>query len=334
LDAYKDAVDEQYPWLAEMLWFERPGASRALSELLATHNEFETEANDGRGLSYRAAQRNAAVRLAGIQQLLALAGGMGNGRPARILDILGGDGTIARALLDHAGVEVSQLPVITSDIAGEMIRGAIGYGLPAVRQAAQFLFLREACLDGVVLAYGAHHITGDERTLACGEALRALRPGGRFVLHDFEEGLPMAKWFNEVVDTYTHAGHRYDHFTEEEMRARLADAGFAHVEVRRVYDPFIVSAESAEQARRRLTQYVFQMYGLAKLGVEGVLSGEGEERLWEIICDYLRWDFSGVTEREAHWQEAPVVERRGKAYVAEMPRVALVASARHKTRGL
>ncbi|MEW2268865.1 hypothetical protein GTY41_17725 [Streptomyces sp. SID685] len=49
---------------------QREGADAALDRLAREHNEFETDADGGRGQSYRTAQRATSARLVGIEALL------------------------------------------------------------------------------------------------------------------------------------------------------------------------------------------------------------------------------------------------------------------------
>src|SRR5207237_5518083 len=127
----------------------------------------------------------------GVQQLGRLPFGW------RLLDVLGGDGLIARAL-NMMRPGLTRQPVLTSDVAESMILHAWAQGLPAIREPAQHLFLRDASFDAVLIAYGTHHIDPLDRPDMCREAFRVLRPHGRIVLHDFECGSAVARWFDEV----------------------------------------------------------------------------------------------------------------------------------------
>lgn len=241
---YIALMERRHPSAASLLTFDRPGTDEVLWALAAGRNEFETDAG-GRGESYRRAQADAEVRSPGILRLLELvAGGTQVGDlPSgfTVLDVLGGDGVVARLVHRRSS---KACHVLTGDIASEMVHRAIGYGLPAVRQPAHFLFVRDRSLDGVLIAYGFHHLTAGERPAACGEAHRVLRPGGRIVLHDFENGSPVATWFQEVVDRYTETGHQYEHFTRDSLRRLLLEAGFQAVILDSVYDPFVVRGRS------------------------------------------------------------------------------------------
>lgn len=62
VEDYISFVKGSFPELADLLWFDRAGASAALEELSGVVNEFETNADDGRGASYRLAQRNRSLR--------------------------------------------------------------------------------------------------------------------------------------------------------------------------------------------------------------------------------------------------------------------------------
>src|SRR5215471_3312515 len=154
---YLELVRTRFPDLSDLLWFGRDYASDAFSELMSLNNEFETDAT-GRGGSYRRAQRNHIVRAQGIMSLFMLAAGDRGmtSIPAgwRLLDILGGNGLLARNFQEM--VPQAANAVITSDMAGQMVVEALNDGLPAIRQRAQFLFMRDDSVDAALIAYGTH----------------------------------------------------------------------------------------------------------------------------------------------------------------------------------
>jgi SAM-dependent methyltransferase len=301
--------------------------------------DFEDAAGGGRGDSYRLAQRDPRVRLHGIRQLFTLAapdGRLGSWRPAHVLlDVLGGDGTLARAV--RGLLPADRRPtVLTSDLAGGMVAAAQRLGLPAVRQPAQALQLRDGSVDAVVLAYGTHHVPVGERAAAVAEARRVLRPGGRVVLHDFEDGSPVARWFAEVVHPLSRTGHPYPHFTEAGMRDLLTAAGLVDVTVRRVYDPFRLVGPDRVGARRLLGRHLLDMYGLDRLRADADERGadpdergaDPDERAADRVAA-LADDCFRYSPREAAPGQAALRLRHDPApsgWAVELPRVALVAA--------
>src|SRR5262249_50243245 len=145
------------------------------------------------------------------------------------------------------------------------------------------------------------------------------KPGGRVVLHDFEEGSPMAHWFNVVVDAHCANGHRYQHFTAAQMFELLDRSGFSDIVVERVEDPLVVHAAPPDLAGQGLTDYVLDMYGLV-----GLRGGPSEtvarKRVWHLLRRYLRYDEGRHTE--------PHVYLADGCWTAVAPRVALVAHGR------
>ncbi|MFI6924181.1 class I SAM-dependent methyltransferase [Nonomuraea spiralis] len=319
LDEYLRVVATVHPQLHAVLDFERPGAARALGVLAATSSEFDSD-RGGRGDSYRRAQQDALVRWTGIRALLGLLAPDPAAGPPLLLDVLGGDGTVARAAAGRLGSLDSKPTIITGDLSGQMVDRALAQGLPAVRQAAQFLFLRAESVDGVLLAYGTHHIDPADRPRAVAEAVRVTRPGGRIVLHDFDDDGPMAGFFARVVHPHAAGGHAYRHFTRSGLAALFADAGLA-VRVLDLYDPLVVRAGGEPEAKERMCRYVGDMYGVGA----HFAALEDVEAAWRL----LERHFDHGTPR--HWDPSvpsrPVVHRRDGMYVAEVPRMALVAVA-------
>jgi len=164
-----------------------------------------------------------------------------------------------------------------------MVTQALEYGLPAIRQSAQFLFIKDSSFNAVILAYGTHHIPRDDRLIVCQEAFRVLKPGGNVVVHDFEENSPMAQWFNKVVDKYSNTGHKYSHFTPEELHSYLQKSGFKNIRILYVYDPFIITDINKQIAFKKLMYYIFNMYGLEKLK-----NGQNNEAIPEKVYDLIQ----------------------------------------------
>lgn len=318
---FEDMFRRKHPMFASVLQFDRDGATAALDRLLRERNEFETDANGGRGQSYRRAQRATTARLTGIRTLLRMLTGtteLSMLPPGiRLLDVLGGDGLVTRALRVLAP-DLPVIPVLTSDVAGHMVAQTLRQGLPAMRQAADFLFLRDCSFDGVLIAYGSHHVEGRDRASMCAEAFRVLRRGGRIVLHDFEEGSPVVRWFQQIVDRHTPAGHDYRHFTRAELRSLLRSAGFADIEVSEVYDPIQLRGPSEQYAADALLRYLISMYGL-RFGTRD------RAILLEWLTRNMRYSHRPDWPEE-RCSELCVRPAAGGA-VAELPRLALVATA-------
>lgn len=319
LGDYLREVVDGHPLLRSVLDFDRSGTRHALEVLAATVTEFDTD-ETGRGDSYRLAQRDASVRWIGTRQLLGLCTGSGPADAAVVLDILGGDGLLSRAITQHAEAETAGITLVTGDISAEMIVHALAQGLPAVRQAAEFLFLRDESVDAALLAYGTHHIAPAHRLTAIREALRVVRPGGRIVLHDFAEDSPMAAFFAEIVHYHTEIGHDYAHFSRELLDGLFAETSVP-TEVLDMYDPLVVVGKTEAEARRHMCDYVGAMYG-----VRGLFAELGESGAWALLerifdhCGYLP-----RLRQNLEFPLAPIVYQRQGEFVAEVPRVALVA---------
>jgi hypothetical protein len=187
-----------------------------------------------------------------------------------------------------------------------MVARALQAGLPAVRQPAQRMLLRDGVAHAVILAYGTHHIPEGERDQAFAEAFRVLGRGGRIVVHDFAEGSPTASWFHEVVDRWCPVGHPHPHFTAPGITAALCRNGFVRVRTGRMYDPFRISAALPGLALRGLVTHVAQMYGIT-----AALQTHGAPWLTRLITAYFP---PGIS-----------VRRAIPGYLAELPRHALIA---------
>lgn len=324
-------IKTQWPQFYECIDVERLSDENFyfITELSAGMVDFHSTHKGGRGELYREAQRNPLIRMVGIRQLFELVspqGKLSSLTPQhKILDVLGGDGVLARAM-QHLATPAQMPQVLTSDLSEDMVAAAQSYGLFALCQPAQNLLLKDDSIDGVIIAYGTHHIPQEQRVLACKEAYRVLRDGGRIVFHDFEEDSPMAGWFSEVVDKYSITGHQFPHFTFEEIQTNLEKAGFSDIHVNYLYDPFIMEGPSFEEARRMFARCLLNMYGLVKLSER-----HSDEEVLDIIAalsdKYFRYDYTRLGLSESFGvPEVRVVEVNG-AWRLEAPRVALVGQA-------
>jgi ubiquinone/menaquinone biosynthesis C-methylase UbiE len=281
-------------------------AERQIAKLNAISWEFEDEKVGGRGLAYNSAQKSADNRKVGMAALLKCFSPSLEipGQDFRILDVLGGDGTFARfckTLGRHTPT------VYTADISKFMIEACHAQALPCVRQSATRSLFRDNVLDGVLIAYGSHHLDGDARPLAVREAHRTLRAGRRLVLHDFEIGGRCAKWFDSVVHPYSRTGHPHAHYSRDEMFQLFTSAGFRDVRVFEISDPFILHGSSPDEARHNAIMHMYDMYDLIK------------------VADAAR-DIVPRLERHITETLGPISIRQEEGrYVAEITRHALVA---------
>ncbi|MGH3564662.1 MAG: class I SAM-dependent methyltransferase [Pseudonocardia sp.] len=251
------------------------------------------------------------ARAQGARTLLDL---FAHGRPAAdpvlVLDVLGGDGLVAR-IARASAMSSPGVTIATSDVAPAMVDAALGAGLPALWQPAQRLILRDASVDGVLSAYGTHHLDRAGLSETCAEARRVIRPGGRVVLHDFEPDSAVSRWFSAVVHRYSRKGHTYQHYGSEILTNAINDAGFENVASRPLCDPIIAPGASPAAARLALAQYLFQMYGLIGLG-----DGRSTDVL-EQVLSLAESCFGPIRIDRGSMEEGP--------YRACLPRVAVFA---------
>ena len=262
---FLNVTNTRHPALAGMI---DPGRVAVIDALLGRMQEasweFETDSTGGRGTAYNIAQKARTNRAEGMTTLLKLFSTDGTQVPGPdcvILDALAGDGTISRFVED-----LPQRPtIISADLSGYMVEKCLEQDLPCIRQSASTSLLQDGVLDGVLIAYGSHHLEGPDRLSAAKEAYRTLKPGGRFVLHDFETGGPVDRWFGEVVHPFSATGHPYPHFSRDEMAVLLKTSGFSACRVFEIDDPFTLTAPTAAGARVRVLHHLWNMYGLVKL---------------------------------------------------------------------
>ncbi|MCP5072284.1 MAG: class I SAM-dependent methyltransferase [Rhodobacteraceae bacterium] len=269
--------------------------------------EFEESDGGGRGAEYNIAQQNIDNRMVGIASLLRL---FGRGQVeipnanTVIVDALAGDGTISRLVKqwDQGGPTI-----ICADLSRYMIERCVEQGLPCIRQSATHSLLDDNVADGVLIAYGSHHLSTADRLTACREAYRTLKPGRRFVLHDFRTGGPVDDWFAQVVHPYSLTGHPHPHFSEYEIQGLIDGAGFTSSRVFEMDDPFIVTASSSTNVRAKMLRHLHAMYGLVRIPL--VTAGDQD-----LLEEMVRRTLGKI-----------VIERSGQEFTATLSRRALVA---------
>ncbi len=268
--------------------------------------EFEGQ-NGGRGEAYNLAQQNSDNRRVGtlaLLQLFSVSGKALLGPDAIIVDALGGDGTITRFLRSQ-GIKGPR--IISADLSGYMVNACLAQDFPCIRQSADKSLLRDSSVDGVLIAYGSHHLDHNGRKDASAEAFRTIKNGGRFVLHDFEIGTPAADWFDKVVHPFSRTGHPHPHFTQKEMQGLLTEAGFRNVRVFSMPDPFILRGSSSEEAHKNALIHLHRMYDLVKIPGD-------EKQVLQQLAVYARAILGEIK-----------IEPTPNGYTATVPRQALVA---------
>lgn len=175
-----------------------------------------------------------------------------------LIDVAGGTGDIGAGFLARADARprAGALPLASAtlcDINFEMLKAGtaradaarFGARLARVTGDAQNLPFPDGCADAYTIAFGIRNVT--DRRAALAEALRVLRPGGRFFCLEFShpvtEGLQklydaysfaVIPWLGELVakdrDSYQYLVESIRRFpAQEAFAAEIRAAGFARV---------------------------------------------------------------------------------------------------------
>ncbi|MCC5997157.1 MAG: class I SAM-dependent methyltransferase [Oceanicaulis sp.] len=175
---------------------------------------------------------------------------------ARLIDVAGGTGDLARAFLDRArdlqgrrgGAPAS---AVVADINAQMLQAGLNRGarpdLDWVCADAEALPFPDAGADAVTIGFGIRNVT--DRITALGEMRRVLRPGGRFVCLEFSRPATRAlervydawsfnviPWLGERIaqdrDSYQYLVESIRRFPHQKaFAAEMEQAGFARVSV-------------------------------------------------------------------------------------------------------
>lgn len=167
----------------------------------------------------------------------------------RVLDIAGGTGDLALAFAKKVGARGL---VVHTDINEAMLRQGrnrlidAGVVLPTSLCDAEALPFQGNSFDLVSVAFGLRNMTHKDRALA--EMNRVLRPGGRLLVLEFSKvAKPLEKaydWYSFKVlprigqmvagdaDSYRYLAESIRmHPGQQELKAMMKAAGFAHVDV-------------------------------------------------------------------------------------------------------
>jgi SAM-dependent methyltransferase len=278
-----------------------------IDEMNSISWEFEDISVGGRGFAYNMAQKAASNREEGMISLLKCFSPSFDIIPGEdfcMLDVLGGDGTIIRFLNTLDGPKPT---IFTADLSKYMISACYTQNMPCIRQSATKSLFRNSVLDGVLVAYGSHHLDHQARRLAAAEAHRTLKSGGRLVLHDFEIGEKSAKWFDEVVHPFSRTGHPHPHFSRQEMLEIFTTAGFRDIRIFDLTDSFTLKGDTQDNAKHNAIMHMYNMYDLVKIAnSESDIVARVERNIIEIFGQI-------------------VIDKHDDEYIATIPRHALVA---------
>jgi SAM-dependent methyltransferase len=309
-DEYLKEIRNDYPNLYDLLdpaRIENGAIQEYIKEMDKLSWEFEGNDVGGRGAAWSLAQKNLDNRRVGMVNLIKYFSPSYRDMPEssfQILDVLGGPGSIARCL---STFEKHHPTIFTADLSKVMISACRAEKLPYVRQSASRSLLRDDALDGVLIAYGSQLLDLKARQLAVLEAHRTLKPGRRLVLHAFEVGGGVARFFDTVVHPYSRTGHPHQHFTRPGILDIFEQADFRDVRIFEMADPIILHGQTPEEAKRSAIIHMYKSYDLVKLGDS---KSDVEATLEPLIVNTL----------------GPIsISPEQNHYVAQIPRSVLVA---------
>ena len=224
--------------------------------------------NDGKtGLNYGKLQldpRFNTSRIAGVLQIVEhIKPGKKFAEDDVLVDVLAGNGTFGRVM--RRFVEEKFRPfVIDHDVSNILINEALQNLHHAVRGLVRNSLLADKIAIGAVSAYGSHHVPLEKRKEFMGGVVRLIQDEGRFVLHDFEEGSPTARFYSEAINKNRRGGHNFRHYTPDTMHAVL-DPLFRDVAIHGIYAPYNIvgtPGQSGEDLKREALAYLVTLFTL------------------------------------------------------------------------
>ncbi len=145
-------------------------------------------------------------------------------RPGQhVLDAPAGGGYLADGIRRRCGGQVD----VTCVEPAERFSQAIGTEHIVVVKPLAQTGLPGGSFDAVASLAGLHHIV--DRNSVYREWRRLLKPGGRLVVADVQDGTGTGDFLNGFVDQHTPGGHQGVFFTDGELTQRLKECGFGEV---------------------------------------------------------------------------------------------------------
>jgi len=175
---------------------------------------------------------------------------------ARLIDVAGGTGDLARAWLDRADAAMRRrggdpARAVVADINLEMLSAGLKRGMRSgldwCAANAESLPFKDSAADSLTIGFGIRNVT--DRAAALSEMRRVLKPGGRFVCLEFSRPVtrPLERFYGAWSFTaipalgglVAHDRESYEYLVESIRRfptqsafaQEIEAAGFARVEV-------------------------------------------------------------------------------------------------------
>ena len=140
-----------------------------------------------------------------------------------ICDLPAGGGYLADGIYRAFGEEIRIICVEPAERFGAAIHPAF----QVIHQPLDSLPLPDASLDRIGSLAGLHHVP--DRIACYREWHRVLRPGGKVVIADVQEGSGPAGFLNEFVHQHSPGGHVGKFFKPGDFTTDLEKAGFTEV---------------------------------------------------------------------------------------------------------
>lgn len=140
-----------------------------------------------------------------------------------VLDLGGGTGRAGRAI---------EPDTVIFDASEPMLSRATTNGYPALQGDVRSLPLNSESVDAVVSVDAIHHLPAIETVLS--EVERVLRPGGVFVVRDFDpttirgRGLVLAERIVGFKSTFFSVETLVEHFSEAGLEPTVLESGFVY----------------------------------------------------------------------------------------------------------